>query len=322
MLLRNNFFVYQSITFFTIFFLFIPFSQSFAGPDLRPVNKPSLLINSDKQFEFAEYYFSNKEYFRAIGEYKRFVYFFPEDIRVELAMFRTGMSYFHGKHFTNAIDSFKTLIDRYVNTNFSIKSYFMISESHVKLKAYGPAIINLQNLIAVTDDGNVRDKAYYRIGWIYIETASWEKARLYFSKISAQNKDKYRLERLAAELNKEKLVPKKYPGLAGFFSIIPGAGFLYCERYQDALIAFLLNGGLMYAAYESFDNGHNALGGVIAFVEIGFYAGNIYGAITSAHKYNRNKTGQFIEKLKYNTKVNLSADINNQGVCLSLQFAF
>ena len=322
MLLRNNFFVYQSITFFTIFFLFIPFSQSFAGPDLRPVNKPSLLINSDKQFEFAEYYFSNKEYFRAIGEYKRFVYFFPEDIRVELAMFRTGMSYFHGKHFTEAIDSFKTLIDRYVNTNFSIKSYFMISESHVKLKAYGPAIINLQNLIAVTDDGNVRDKAYYRIGWIYIETASWEKARLYFSKISAQNKDKYRLERLAAELDKEKLVPKKYPGLAGFFSIIPGAGFLYCERYQDALIAFLLNGGLMYAAYESFDNGHNALGGVIAFVEIGFYAGNIYGAITSAHKYNRNKTGQFIEKLKYNTKVNLSADINNQGVCLSLQFAF
>jgi len=322
MLLRNNFFVYQSITFFTIFFLFIPFSQSFAGPDLRPVNKPSLLINSDKQFEFAEYYFSNKEYFRAIGEYKRFVYFFPEDIRVELAMFRTGMSYFHGKHFTNAIDSFKTLIDRYVNTNFSIKSYFMISESHVKLKAYGPAIINLQNLIAVTDDGNVRDKAYYRIGWIYTETASWEKARLYFSKISAQNKDKYRLERLAAELDKEKLVPKKYPGLAGFFSIIPGAGFLYCERYQDALIAFLLNGGLMYAAYESFDNGHNALGGVIAFVEIGFYAGNIYGAITSAHKYNRNKTGQFIEKLKYNTKVNLSADINNQGVCLSLQFAF
>jgi len=322
MLIRKNFFAYQSITFFTIFFLFIPFSQSFAGTDLKPVNKPSLLINSDKQFEFAEYYFSNKEYFRAIGEYKRFVYFFPEDIRVESAMFRTGMSYFHGKHFTEAIDSFKTLIDRYVNTDFSIKSYLMISESYVKLKAYGPAIINLQNLIAITDDKNVRDKAYYRIGWIYIETASWEKARLCFSKISAQNKDKYRLERLASELDKEKLVPKKYPGLAGFFSIIPGAGFLYCERYQDALIAFLLNGGLMYAAYESFDNGHNALGGVIAFVEIGFYAGNIYGAISSAHKYNRNKTGQFIEKLKYNTKVNLSADIKNQGVCLSLQFAF
>ena len=322
MLIRKNFFVYQSITFLTIFFLFIPFSQSFAGPDQIPINKQSLLIDSDKQFEFAEYFFSNKEYFRAIGEYKRFIYFFPEDIRVELAMFRTGISYFHGNHFTEAIDSFKALIDGYNNTNFSIKSYFMISESHVKLKAYGSAIINLQNLIAITDDGSVRDKAYYKIGWIYIEMASWEKARHYFAKISEQNKDKYKLERLDAELDKEKLVPKKYPGLAGFFSIIPGAGFLYCERYQDALIAFLLNVGLMYAAYESFDNDLNALGGVIAFVEIGFYTGNIYGSMTSAHKYNRVKTGQFIEKLKYNTKVNLSADIENKGVCLSLQYIF
>ena len=198
----------------------------------------------------------------------------------------------------------------------------MISESHVKLKAYGSAIINLQNLIAITDDKSVRNKAYYKIGWIYIEMASWEKARHYFAKINEQNKDKYKLERLDAELDKEKLIPKKNPGLAGFLSIIPGAGFLYCERYQDALTAFLLNGGLMYAAYESFDNGQDALGGVIAFVEIGFYTGNIYGAMTSAHKYNRVKTGQFIDKLKYNTKVNLSADIKNQGVCLSLQYIF
>lgn len=320
--MRNNFFVYWSITLFTIFLLSIPFSQSFASPDLEPVNKKSLLINSDKQFEFAEHYFSKKEYFRAIGEYKRFIYFFPEDTRVELAMFRTGMSYFHGKHYTEAIDSFQALIHRYNYTNLSIQSYFMISESHVKLKAYGSAIINLQNLIAVTDDKSVRDKAYYKIGWIYIEMASWEQARQYFAKISAQNKNKYKLERLDTELDKEKLIPKKHPRLAGLFSIIPGAGFLYCERYQDALIAFLLNGGLMYAAYESFDNGQEALGGVIAFVEIGFYTGNIFGSITSAHKYNRIKTNQFIEKLKNNTKVNLSADMKKNGICLSFQYIF
>lgn len=28
-------------------------------------------------------------------------------------------------------------------------------------------------------------------------------------------------------------------------------------------------------------------GGVITFVETGFYSGNIYGSITAAHKYNK-----------------------------------
>jgi tetratricopeptide (TPR) repeat protein len=239
-----------------------------------------------------------------------------------MAMYRIGMSYYLGKYFKEAVNAFKAVLDRYVDTELSIKSYFMISEAYVKLNAFGLAVINLKNLIMITHDEEVKDEAYYRIGWIYIETASWEEAQRYFSKISIKNKNKYRLEQLNDELNKEKSIPRKHPNLAGFLSIIPGAGYLYCERYQDALIAFLLNSGLIYAAYESFDDDNNALGGVIAFVEFGFYAGNIYGAVASAHKYNRKQTGRFIETLKRNTKINLSADVKKKGVCLAFEFNF
>jgi tetratricopeptide (TPR) repeat protein len=320
--IRTTCFVYLLFIFVTIFFLFIPFSHCVAGADPEPDLKSSIIINPDKQFNFAEYYFSNKDYLMAVAEYNRFIYFFPGDQRVETAMYRIGMSYYFGRHFKEAVNSFRAVIDRYVDTELSIKSYFMISEAHVNLNTFGPAIINLNNLITITHDEDVRDEAYYRIGWICIETASWEKARLYFSKISAENKDKYQLERLNAELNKERSIPQKKPDLAGFLSIIPGAGYLYCERYQDALIAFLLNGGLILAAYKSFDDDNNALGGVIAFVEFGFYVGNIYGAVTSAHKYNRKQTGQFIKKLKNNTKISLSADVENKGVCLAFNFVF
>jgi TolA-binding protein len=320
--IRTPCLAYLFLIFFNLFFLFIPFSDSVAGTDPEPNIKSSIIISPDKQFDFAETYFSTKDYLMAVGEYKRFIYFFPGDERVETAMYRIGMSYYLGRHFKKAVDSFNAVIDRYVDTDLSIKSYFMISEAHVKRNTFGLAIINLNNLITITHDEDVRDEAYYKLGWIYIETASWEKARFYFSKISAKNKTKYRLERLTAELNREKSMPKKDPGLAGFLSILPGAGYLYCERYQDALIAFLLNGGLILAAYESFDDNNNALGGVIAFVEFGFYAGNIYGAVTSAHKYNRKQTVQFIEKLKNNTKINLSADVKNKGVCLAFEFIF
>ena len=322
MQIRNSYTVYLLFTLFSIFFLFIPFSQSFAGSGSQPASDPSLILSPDKQFNYAQDLFSAKDYLTAVNEYKRFIYFFPKDKRVELAMFQIGMSYFLGRHFNEAVNSFKKLTDQYFETEYSIKSYFKISEAYVKLKAFNFALINLNNLVTITKDENIRDEAYYRIGWIYIETASWDNARHYFEKINPKNRNKFRLERLANELDKETLIPQKDPKLAGFLSIIPGGGYLYCERYQDALIAFLLNGGLILAAYESFDKGHGALGGLLTFVGFGFYAGNIYGAVTSAHKFNRKETGQFIYKLKKNTRVNLSADLENKSVCLSFQFSF
>ena len=322
MQIRNYHTVYLLFTFFGIFFLFIPCSQSFAGSGSQNASDPSLILSPDKQFNYAQDLFSVEDYSTAVNEYKRFIYFFPKDKRVELAMFQVGMSYFLGRHFKEAVDSFKKLTDQYFETEYAIKSYFMMSEALANLKAFNLALINLNNLITITQDEDIKDEAYYRIGWIYIETASWDKARHYFKKISTKNRKKYRLERLSDELNKETLIPQKDPKLAGFFSIIPGGGYLYCERYQDALIAFLLNGGLIYAAYESFDKGHGALGGLITFVGFGFYAGNIYGAVTSAHKFNRKETGQFIYQLKKTARVNLSADLENKGVLLSFRFSF
>ena len=307
------------ITFLAVFVLLSSFSQSSAGP--------ALTIDPDKQFDFAKHYFLSGEYFRAIDEYKRFIYFFPEDNRVKTAMYKIGMSYFNSKSFNDAINSFNMLIDKYSDTDFSMtdlctKAYLMISKCHIHLNEYDSAAICLNNLITITDDMDVKDEAYYQIGWIYLEKASWEKARINFAKISPQSKNKYQLKRLSKELDRTKLIDRKSPQAAGFLSIIPGAGFLYCERYRDALIAFLLNAGLMYAAYESFDDDNYALGGVITFFEVGFYAGNFYGAITSAHKYNRTKTREFIEELRQNTTINISTSHQNNSIEFCLRYHF
>jgi TolA-binding protein len=319
---RNAHFAYPLLTLLAFFFLSFAVSPSFAGTGIPPSTNPLMILNADKQFEYAQDLFSAKDYLTAAVEFKRFVYFFPKDPRVESAMYRIGMCHFLGRHYREAISAFEKLTEQYFDTEYSIKSYYRISEAYINLKAFDQALIDLNNLVTITHNEDARDEAYYRIGWIYIETASWDQARRYFSKISAKNRRKFKLEKLSAELEKETAIPKKDPKLAGFLSIVPGAGYLYCGRYQDALIAFLLNGGLMYAAYESFDKGLSALGGVISFVEFGFYSGNIYGGVSSAHKYNRRKTGQFIQHLKNDVKVNLSADMRNQGISLSLQWSF
>jgi tetratricopeptide (TPR) repeat protein len=260
-------------------------------------------INSDEQFEFAEHYFSTGEYAKAIAEYERFIYFFPNADNVPQVLHQIGMSYLKNGQFQEAARTFQKVIEAYPDM---LESYFNISDAYLKLRQPDMAISVLEYLVKKTDKQKIRDRALYAIGWIYVEKASWENARQSFQNISEQNKEKYQADKIYTGLKQADAIEQKSPAVAGWLSVIPGAGFLYCGRYQDALTAFLLNAGLMLAAYESFKDDNYALGGVISFVELGFYAGNIYGAVGSTHKYNKAKTSEFIETLKANTKVSLS----------------
>ena len=285
---------------------------------------PAVLLNPEGQFQFAEHYFQKGEYYRAIGEYERFIYFFPEATQVELASYKIGLAYLRGERYQEAIQALELLIERAPNSAHAIKAYLRIGEAYVQLKRYDEALINLENLITVAPDQNIRDDAYYECGWVYLEKGFRENAQACFDKISAQNREKYRLRKLLKELDNKKALKRKDPTTAGLLAIIPGAGHLYCQRYRDALVSFLVNGALILAAYETFDNDQNALGGIIAFAELGFYSGNIYSAVSSAHKYNRDEQNRFFRYLKQNGKINISLQEckRSMGLALSCQLPF
>jgi tetratricopeptide (TPR) repeat protein len=284
----------------------------------------AVLPDPDRQFQFAEHYFQKGEYYRAIGEYERFIYFFPEAKQVELARYTIGLAYLKGQRYQEAIQAFECLIDEYQASAYAIKSYLRISEAYVQLKRYNEALINLENIVAIAPDQNIKDEAYYQRGWVYLEKGLWRNAQTCFDKISAQNREKYRLEHLLKELDKKKLFKRKHPSIAGLLAVVPGAGHLYCERYRDALMSFLVNGTLIFAAYEAFDHDQNALGGIITFVELGFYSGNIYSAVSSAHKYNRDEKNRFLRYLKEHAKINISLGglEGNKALMLSCRLSF
>jgi len=284
----------------------------------------AVLLDPDRQFQFAEYYFEKGEYYRAIGEYERFIYFFPEAKKVELARYRIALAYLKGERYQEAIQAFKLLIEKYPNSAYAIKSYLRISEAYIRLKRYDEALINLDNLITIAPDQNTKDEAYYQRGWIYLEQGLWENAQTCFDKISPQNRETYRLKQLLDELDKKKLLKRKDPTTAGLLAIVPGAGHLYCERYRDAFVSFLVNGALIFAAYEAFDHDQNVLGGIITLVEVGFYSGNIYSAVSSAHKYNRDEKNRFLRYLQKRSriKISLTGPQHNNAFLLSCQVLF
>ncbi len=283
-----------------------------------------IVLDPERQFQFAEQYFQRGEYYRAIGEYERFIYLFPLSDKVELARYRIGLSYLRGNQYKEAIQAFNALIDEYGNTGYALKSYLGISKAYVGLKRYDVALTTLTNLITIAPDQEIRDKAYYKKGWVYLEMGLWEKARESFEEISSQNRERYNLRQILIGLKERRPLKRKNPTTAGFLAIIPGAGHLYCERKRDALISFLLNGAMIYAAYEAFDHDLDALGGIITLFELGFYSGNIYSAVSSAHKYNRDEKSRFFNYLKSHARIDISlvSPKKNKSILLACQFSF
>ncbi len=284
-----------------------------------------VVIDAEAQLDYADTLFESGDFGGALGEYKRFIHFFPGDDRVETAMYRIGLAHFRDGAFKDAANAFNDLIHRCENENPGLaeRSRFRIVECHLKQNEPGRALMALRNQILLTRDVHVRDEAFYRSGWILLASGDWTEARKRFEKISAENRERYRIDDVASKLDAADSIPRKDPKMAGVAAIFPGGGHLYLGRYKDALIAFALNAALFAAAYESFDNGSEVLGGVLSVVGLGFYGGSIYGSVSGAHKYNQAETRKFIDGLQKNASVHLSVSpVKDGGVALSLRWGF
>lgn len=278
----------------------------------------SVVITAGKQFQFAEDYFDRGEYYRAIGEYERFIHFFPKEPRAERARYKIGLAYLEGRRFKEAMQSFKDLIEQFPDTGLSFKSYLKIAECHVKLGEFDEALGTLDDLLKISQDQEVRDETFYRGGWIFLEMDEWEKAQAAFDRISPKNRDAYRLQELSEEINKKESIKTKSPTTAGLLAVVPGGGHLYCQRYRDAVVSLVLNGAMIFAAVEAFDNDNEALGGLLTFFEIGLYSGNIYSAVNSAHKHNRKQKHDFLEYLKEHSALEVSGQSLDKDPAVAL----
>ncbi|MEN8210895.1 MAG: outer membrane protein assembly factor BamD [Thermodesulfobacteriota bacterium] len=295
--------------------VFQPYSSSVMGKQM--------IITSDMQYEYALELFEAEDYDTAIVEFKRFVHFFPESEYLDQVEYNIAICLFNKKKYHEAARVFNEIIIKSRDNKIIEQAVFFQSRSFMKLGNRGYAQIVLQNYLKLVDDINTKDKIYFNLAQIHLSNArklqpgSLALAKKYLSKISPSNANKYRIDEYSDLIFKAEHAPRKNPKAAGLFAIIPGGGFLYCERYHDALITFLLNTGLMYAAWEAWDSDNKALAGVIGFVETGFYSGNIYGSITSAHKYNRAQTMKILGR-----DVLITPDFDPKDKAYGLSFNF
>jgi TolA-binding protein/TM2 domain-containing membrane protein YozV len=302
-----------------IFIIFVIFIISVPGSAPAAASDES---SREKQFEFAEKLFQDGDLDRAITEYRRYIFLYPADTFSEKAYFSIGRCYFKAGKWEESVKAFKEFEERFPESPMTPGAYYFKGLSERHLKRFDDAISSFEYTIK-SGSQDYRDKAMCQSALVLVDREDWEGALGMFSYIPDWSDLSGPARNFSAGLKNMDNISRKSPVLAGTLAaIIPGAGHLYTERPRDALIAFLLNGAFILAAVEFFDDKNYAAGSIAAFFEIGWYGGNIYSAVSSAHKFNRRTKKDFIESLKRKTGISYYRNPDNDCNYIMLSLTF
>ncbi len=252
-----------------------------------------LVISAGMQYDYALSCYTSQDYETAIVEFKRFNHFFPSHEKAGMARLKTGEALYYLERFHKAARVFNTIMLSNDDYDLQMAAGFMQGRCFEKLGNRNYAEVVFQNMLKLARDQDTMDRLYVALARIYIQKAkemkpgALTKAEEFLDMVSPNGRKAYHVPEMERMLSAAGTAPQKNPAAAGILSVVPGLGYLYCERYKDAAMTFLINAGLILAAVKAHENDNDALAGVLFFVETGFYSGNVYGSLTAAHKYNR-----------------------------------
>jgi len=281
-----------------------------------------IIIKSEEQFQFARQYLEKGEYLRAAWEFERFIHLFPADEDVPRARYLMGLCYLKGKKYESARKVLGNVYKTHSGTPIGGKALFLIGESYYLQGVSAEAERYFRMVVENYPSQELKNAAFYRLGWSRMGEDRWKEASEAFKMVEDKSPLYTSSQDLSLKSLKGETLPRKDPTSAGILAaILPGLGHVYGERYRDGMVAFLLNGLFIWAAVESFDQDHDVLGGILTFLEVGWYSGNIYSAVNCAHKYNRKIRNEYRKGLPDHLDLNLfTTREGHLGLALKFDF--
>jgi len=253
---------------------------------------------------FADSLYKEQDYYRAITEYKRHLHRYPKDSDSDEVNFSIGFSYYQGNKYDAATPYFQKLSTD--SSPLSPSAQFLLGQNHLMAERYEPALREWRQFSYSHPNHSFRDAVHYQMSWVHFLKEDLQLMKKELSQIHAAPYQS-RASAFMNSMSRWDERPSLSPWLAGIFSaILPGSGQWYTGRFWDGLSALVINSLFAYGIYYTLDRNYNVGAGVLTFVGIGFYGGNIASAIGSAHKYNqRTKTSLREEfRIKYGLKLN------------------
>lgn len=272
--------------------LFAAALQTAPRPDF---SKPQTFL------KLADAFADEHDYYRAITEYKKVVFLFPDYEKLDWVHFQIGRLYYEGGRYPQAKHELLPLTEvkdenlKFMANNYIALSYYENAEfsnanrlfDELKTQPLGsPYILDYTIYMGMASAGTHKfTDAYDRM------TAA---KKLWKDK----NPEETPADPLQAQyakffdatlplLGKARELSTKSPYWAIFFAaILPGGGHFFLSEWDTGLVSLSLVGGAAFLAYDGFVRESAVQSIIFTTFATGAYIGQIYSSYRTARKYN------------------------------------
>ncbi len=246
----------------------------------------------DEVLSFADKLFEIGDYDRAMVEYLRYGFLYPDEPCADMALFRAALCSEYSKKFQRARKIYRQLQNEYSNSASQFTKYRIPLTYFLEGK-----LDSALQLASVPDTSAVYGAMEYLRGWILLKQQKYREAGELFASIAQKTADSSDVIGSLSYLEKRCLwgqnLPQRSPFLAGLLSaVLPGLGRGYCGRWGDGLFSLITIGIPTSMSIYLWETDRN-FASITAAIAALFYLGNIYGSAKGASIYNEQKRRQF-----------------------------
>lgn len=257
----------------------------------------------DQALELAEKFFDSGNYYHAITEYKRFLFFnsHEEGSTLSYVYYKIGMAYINQEVWDEGKEAFEKAIQAEKDESVRDERKIALAIAMIASGSYSEAEFLLLKVEMFSPFQELKRKAAFFRGISSIYSYKWKEAReafgFYFKNSDMKNSEIYR--EVDSQLFKAQTLRYKSPKLAKALStVLPGAGQIYAGDWRNGINALVLNVSIGYfLATELLQKRFQEFIFDTLFLFDRFYQGNRSLAERSAKKYNQILNQRIAEKI-------------------------
>jgi tetratricopeptide (TPR) repeat protein len=262
----------------------------------------ALKSEADEALRLADALFNLQSYDESITEYKRFLFFNPDDERAGYAYYRIGLAHRAEHDWEKAVDTLKTSIKLTDDDRLRDERTIDLGITLIANGNYSLAQLELLKVSEFSQYQSIKKKASYFQGVAYLYLYNWEGAlrafETFYSNSSEQgcSEEAKNITKLLIEAQH---LPYKSITIAMMLStFLPGTGQIYSSNWRNGLNAMAINSltaGILLNAVVKKQYQDATLIFLSLFQR--YYLGNRYQAAESVKKYNERLNRQHAVKI-------------------------
>ena len=236
--------------------------------------------------------FAHGNYDAAITEYKRYLFFHPDDARIGEVYHNIGLAYRRQGLWTEAITALRTATQSAIDDASKSEYQLTLAVTLIATQDYDLAQLELIKVTLRSPSALLYRRALFLRAVAYIYQFRWDEALEVLKNWSPD-------ERLGLLFDEAVGVPQKSVRVAKILStILPGAGQVYAGNWQGGINALLLNSALGFLTIDAALDRHYSdalLWGGLVFWR--YYRGSTFRAGQAAEQFNQQQIQQAAEAL-------------------------